>query len=224
MVNGVALAGGYIDQQWDTLDGKEVHTDHHGQAEYQGTVYCRRHWRREILYFLSQVTRHHITKLSQTFYIAKYIKITEKQQRKRFTLSIITYELQRQNLAQDIRAYCRPIILFCAWVKMSSQIISICTSGVSCSVPEPGWVIKVFLQHHMAQPLANILSTASDSQPCTSKVSTYSSPHPQVSVPNLSITQLPTNLTLGGNHHTLRITSVSWPTSPNATQGLSYVL
>ena len=42
------------------------------------------------------------TKLSQTFYIAKYIKITEKQQRKRFTVSIITYELQRQNLAQDI--------------------------------------------------------------------------------------------------------------------------
>ena len=33
MVHGVALAGGYIYQQWDTLDGKEVHIDHHGQAE-----------------------------------------------------------------------------------------------------------------------------------------------------------------------------------------------
>ena len=53
------------------------------------------------------------TKLFQTFYIAKHIKITEKQQRKRFTLSIITYELQRQNLAQDKCAHCKPIILFC---------------------------------------------------------------------------------------------------------------
>lgn len=43
MVHGVALAGGYIYQQCDTLDGKEVHIDHHGQAEYQGTVYYGRH-------------------------------------------------------------------------------------------------------------------------------------------------------------------------------------
>ena len=71
------------------------------------------------------------TKLSQTFYIAKYNNwihftlpntITEKQQ----IISIITYELQRQNLAQDTCTHCRPIILFCVWVKMSSQIISIC--------------------------------------------------------------------------------------------------